>query len=136
MEHYDPKDIEPKWQKRWGDDGLYKTEEEKDKQKYYILDMFPYPSGEGLHVGHPKGYIATDIFARAKMMAGFRNIFSNAYRKMLFFLFFMKKYNAPIKSIDTYGNIRMLFNILPSLLHTFAPIDVIKDKNRIIMNML
>jgi leucyl-tRNA synthetase len=71
MEHYNPKDIEPKWQQKWEKDGLYKTGEDTTKKKYYILDMFPYPSGAGLHVGHPKGYIATDVFARAKMMSGY-----------------------------------------------------------------
>lgn len=71
MERYDPKNIEPKWQKKWADDGLYATREDQAKPKYYILDMFPYPSGAGLHVGHPKGYIATDIFARAKTMQGY-----------------------------------------------------------------
>ncbi|MDP2736587.1 MAG: leucine--tRNA ligase, partial [bacterium] len=71
MEKYNHKKIEPKWQKHWDKEKLYKTSESSDKSKFYILDMFPYPSGVGLHVGHPKGYIATDIFARAKMMQGF-----------------------------------------------------------------
>ena len=71
MEKYNHKSIERKWQERWQKEKLYKTSENKDKPKYYVLDMFPYPSGAGLHVGHPKGYIATDIFARAKMMQGF-----------------------------------------------------------------
>jgi len=71
MEKYDHKKIESKWQKRWKESGLYKTKEDKKKPKYYILDMFPYPSGAGLHVGHPKGYIATDVFARMKMMQGY-----------------------------------------------------------------
>ncbi|MDD5294949.1 MAG: leucine--tRNA ligase, partial [Patescibacteria group bacterium] len=65
---YDHKKIERKWQKEWEKSGLYKTKDDKKKKKYYILDMFPYPSGAGLHVGHPKGYIATDVFARMKMM--------------------------------------------------------------------
>jgi len=71
MEKYNHKKIEEKWQKKWEKEKLYQTSENKDKPKYYVLDMFPYPSGAGLHVGHPKGYIATDIFARAKMMQGF-----------------------------------------------------------------
>jgi len=71
MEEYNFKDIEKKWQKKWDSDGVYKTSEGTDKPKYYILDMFPYPSGEGLHVGHPKGYIATDVYARQKMMQGY-----------------------------------------------------------------
>ena len=71
MEKYNHKAIEQKWQKYWEKEKLYKTSESSDKPKYYVLDMFPYPSGAGLHVGHPKGYIATDIFARAKLMQGY-----------------------------------------------------------------
>ncbi|OGH72086.1 MAG: leucine--tRNA ligase [Candidatus Magasanikbacteria bacterium RIFCSPLOWO2_01_FULL_43_20b] len=63
--------MESKWQKLWLEKKLYKTKELADKPKYYVLDMFPYPSGAGLHVGHPKGYIATDVVARMKMMRGF-----------------------------------------------------------------
>ncbi len=71
MEKYDHKKIEDKWREKWEKEKLYTTGEDKAKPKFYILDMFPYPSGAGLHVGHPKGYIATDIFARAKMMQGY-----------------------------------------------------------------
>ncbi|MBI4121271.1 MAG: leucine--tRNA ligase [Parcubacteria group bacterium] len=71
MRQYDHKKIESKWQKRWAKDGLYKTEEDQAKPKAYVLDMFPYPSGEGLHVGHPKGYIASDIYSRFKKMSGY-----------------------------------------------------------------
>ncbi len=71
MEKYDHKKIEEKWQKEWAKDDLYRASDSQDKPKYYILDMFPYPSGAGLHVGHPKGYIATDVFARMKMMQGY-----------------------------------------------------------------
>jgi len=71
MEEYNFKDIEKKWQKKWEKEDVYKTSDSTDKPKYYILDMFPYPSGEGLHVGHPKGYIATDVYARQKMMQGY-----------------------------------------------------------------
>ncbi|MFA5360216.1 MAG: leucine--tRNA ligase [Patescibacteria group bacterium] len=71
MEKYNHKKIEDKWREKWEKEKLYKTGEDKAKPKFYILDMFPYPSGAGLHVGHPKGYIATDIFARAKMMQGY-----------------------------------------------------------------
>jgi leucyl-tRNA synthetase len=70
MEVYNHNDIEKKWQKKWEEDGLYTTGENGDK-KFYILDMFPYPSGEGLHVGHPKGYIATDVYSRMKRMQGY-----------------------------------------------------------------
>lgn len=71
MEPYNPHSIENKWQKKWQEDGQNTTNIHTDKQKLYVLDMFPYPSGEGLHVGHPKGYIATDIYSRMKKMAGF-----------------------------------------------------------------
>lgn len=67
---YDHKKIEPKWQKKWQEEKLYHTDTESDKEKYYVLDMFPYPSGGGLHVGHPKGYIATDVLSRLKRMQG------------------------------------------------------------------
>ena len=69
MRKYDHKQIEEKWRARWEEADIYKTQEGKGK-KCYVLDMFPYPSGEGLHVGHPKGYIATDIYSRAKHMQG------------------------------------------------------------------
>jgi leucyl-tRNA synthetase len=70
-EQYDPSKIEKKWQKEWEKAGMYKTQESEGKPKAYVLDMFPYPSGAGLHVGHPKGYIATDIYSRFKTMNGF-----------------------------------------------------------------
>jgi leucyl-tRNA synthetase len=68
---YDHQNIEKKWQDKWTNSNLYRVGENPDKPKYYILDMFPYPSGAGLHVGHPKGYIATDILARTKILQGF-----------------------------------------------------------------
>jgi len=71
MEAYDHKKIEKKWQEQWEKDQVYKTEDTSSKPKHYVLDMFPYPSGEGLHVGHPKGYIASDIYSRFKRMNGF-----------------------------------------------------------------
>jgi len=76
MKRYNHKAIESKWKKRWEKEGIYKTEDPstgsgQGKKKCYVLDMFPYPSGEGLHVGHPKGYIATDIYSRYKRMNGF-----------------------------------------------------------------
>ena len=67
---YDHKAIEKKWQDEWEKSGIYTTEENTTKPKHYVLDMFPYPSGEGLHVGHPKGYIATDVYSRLKRMQG------------------------------------------------------------------
>jgi len=69
--HYNPASIEPKWQKYWEKNKSFKTDFDPDKPKYYVLDMFPYPSGSGLHVGHPEGYTATDIVARYKTMNGF-----------------------------------------------------------------
>ncbi|CAA7194821.1 class I tRNA ligase family protein [Chryseobacterium potabilaquae] len=68
---YDHQQIEKKWQKYWKDNQTYKTSNSKDKPKFYVLDMFPYPSGAGLHVGHPLGYIASDIYARYKRHQGF-----------------------------------------------------------------
>ena len=56
-------EIEKKWQRFWRENEIYKVSEDTTKEKYYVLDMFPYPSGAGLHVGHPLGYIASDIFA-------------------------------------------------------------------------
>ena len=71
MSQYDHKTIESKWQLYWEENKTFRTEENSDRPKYYVLDMFPYPSGQGLHVGHPLGYIATDIVARFKRMNGF-----------------------------------------------------------------
>ncbi|MCI2960203.1 leucine--tRNA ligase [Pediococcus pentosaceus] len=69
---YNHKDIEQKWQQFWSDNETFKTVEDADKTKYYALDMFPYPSGQGLHVGHPEGYTATDIMSRMKRMQGYK----------------------------------------------------------------
>ncbi len=68
---YNFRDIEKKWQQRWVEQGTYRVTENKEKKKYYVLNMFPYPSGAGLHVGHPLGYIASDIYARFKRQQGF-----------------------------------------------------------------
>ena len=67
----DSKSLAEKWQKRWKYEGVYTTKEWGGKPKYYVLDMFPYPSGAGLHVGHPKGYVASDVLARKKMLEGY-----------------------------------------------------------------
>ena len=61
---YDPQSIEPKWQKFWADNHTFRARIDLAKPKFYALDMFPYPSGAGLHVGHPEGYTATDIVCR------------------------------------------------------------------------
>ena len=68
---YDHKAIEKKWQHYWEEHKTFKTSEDPDKKKFYALDMFPYPSGQGLHVGHPEGYTATDIISRMKRMQGY-----------------------------------------------------------------
>ncbi|MDD7335659.1 MAG: leucine--tRNA ligase [Prevotella sp.] len=68
---YNFKAIEKKWQQRWVEQNTYRVTENKDKKKFYVLNMFPYPSGAGLHVGHPLGYIASDIYARYKRLRGY-----------------------------------------------------------------
>jgi len=68
---YNFREIEKKWQKRWVDTGIYRVVEDERKKKFYVLNMFPYPSGAGLHVGHPLGYIASDIYARYKRLRGY-----------------------------------------------------------------
>lgn len=76
---YQFKDIEQKWQQFWADNGTFKAENNSEKPKYYVLDMFPYPSGAGLHVGHPLGYIASDIFSRYKRLRGFNVLHPMGY---------------------------------------------------------
>ncbi len=76
---YNPNEIEPKWQKYWADNQSFKAENNSSKEKYYVLDMFPYPSGAGLHVGHPLGYIASDIVARYKRHLGFNVLHPQGY---------------------------------------------------------
>ncbi|RXG22031.1 leucine--tRNA ligase [Leeuwenhoekiella aequorea] len=77
--NYDFNAIEEKWQKHWKDNGTFEAQNNSDKPKYYVLDMFPYPSGAGLHVGHPLGYIASDIYARYKRHQGFNVLHPQGY---------------------------------------------------------
>ena len=76
---YNYREIEAKWQKIWKENHIYKTEIDPSKPKYYVLDMFPYPSGAGLHVGHPLGYIASDIYSRYKRQKGFNVLHPMGY---------------------------------------------------------
>ncbi|MES2487785.1 MAG: class I tRNA ligase family protein, partial [Bacteroidota bacterium] len=76
---YNANEIEARWQKYWAEEGTFRAEDKSDKPKYYVLDMFPYPSGAGLHVGHPLGYIASDIYARFKRHQGFNVLHPQGY---------------------------------------------------------
>ena len=76
---YNFKEIEAKWQSRWRADKTYKVETDPSRPKFYVLDMFPYPSGAGLHVGHPLGYIASDIYSRYKRLKGFNVLHPMGY---------------------------------------------------------
>ena len=79
MMEYNFNEIEPKWQKYWREQGVYRCSNDSDRPHFYVLDMFPYPSGAGLHVGHPLGYIASDIFARYKRLCGFNVLHPMGY---------------------------------------------------------
>ena len=76
---YNFRDIEKRWRETWAKEGTYHAKTGSDKPKYYVLNMFPYPSGAGLHVGHPLGYIASDIYARYKRQCGF-NVLNHKHR--------------------------------------------------------
>ncbi|WP_432672881.1 leucine--tRNA ligase [Flavobacterium sp. SM2513] len=76
---YNPNEIEAKWQKHWSENGTFQANNNSEKPKYYVLDMFPYPSGAGLHVGHPLGYIASDIYSRFKRHKGFNVLHPQGY---------------------------------------------------------
>ena len=79
MDQYSAKEIEKKWQLKWKEEKTFVVKEDGSKEKFYVLDMFPYPSGEGLHVGHPLGYIASDIVARYKKHKGFNVLHPMGY---------------------------------------------------------
>src|SRR5690606_14190746 len=76
---YDFSSVEPKWQQFWQQNQTFKAQFPSEKEKFYVLDMFPYPSGAGLHVGHPLGYIASDIYARFKRLQGFNVLHPMGY---------------------------------------------------------
>ncbi len=105
MKKYNPNKIEKKWQKAWEQAGVYRTQDASSKPKYFILDMFPYPSGEALHVGHPKGYIASDIVSRFKRMKGF-----NVLHPMGWDAFGLPAENYAIKN-KTNPNIAVRMNV-------------------------
>ena len=93
---YNHSEIDKKWQAKWASQGTYNAPNTKDKAKFYVLDMFPYPSGAGLHVGHPLGYIASDIYGRYKKQKGF-----NVLHPMGYDAFDCRQSNMPSKQDST-----------------------------------
>ena len=92
---FDHRKIEAKWQKYWEDNQTFKTDVwDFSKPKFYALDMFPYPSGVGLHVGHPEGYTATDIVSRMKRMQGY-----NVLHQLVTILLVYLRNNTPFKQV-------------------------------------
>src|SRR5262245_51072955 len=76
---YDPRSIEPRWQRYWEEHGTFVAREDATRPKFYALDMFPYPSDKGLHVGHPAGYTVTDVISRFKRARGFNVLHPMGY---------------------------------------------------------
>ena len=94
---YNFREIEKKWHDYWIAEKVYKVEKDTNKPKYYVLDMFPYPSGAGLHVGHPLGYIASDIYSRFKRLQGFNVLHPMGYdvNSECLLLFFCRTFIYP-----------------------------------------
>ena len=84
MNTYNFQSIEEKWQAKWAESNIYRSEIDSTKPKFYALDMFPYPSGAGLHVGHPLGYIASDIVSRYKRLNGYNVLHPMGFDAFIF----------------------------------------------------